>query len=41
MADESDNRSRLDLRAQDLGDLSADQQRAIRNIASRPIWCSR
>ena len=36
MADESDNRSRLDLRAKDLDDLSADQQRAIRNIAISP-----
>ena len=37
MADESDNRSRLDVRAQDLGDLSADQERAIRNIAVSPF----
>ncbi len=33
MLDESDNRSRLDVRAEDLGDLSPDQQQAIRNIA--------
>ena len=37
MVDESDNRSRLDVRAQDLGDLSADQERAIRNIAVSPF----
>jgi conjugative relaxase-like TrwC/TraI family protein len=37
MADESDNRSRLDVRADDLGDLSADQERAIRNIAVSPF----
>jgi len=37
LADESDNRSRLDLRAQDLDDLSADQQRAIQNIAVSPF----
>jgi ATP-dependent exoDNAse (exonuclease V) alpha subunit len=37
MADESDNRSRLDVRAQDVGDLSADQERAIRNIAVSPF----
>ena len=37
MIDESDNRSRLDVRAQDLGDLSADQERAIRNIAVSPF----
>ncbi len=37
MVDEADNRSRLDLRAEDLGDLSADQQRAIRDIAFSPF----
>jgi ATP-dependent exoDNAse (exonuclease V) alpha subunit len=37
MVDESDNRSRLDLRTQDLGDLSADQERAIRNVAVSPF----
>ena len=37
MADESDNRSRLDVRAQDLSDLSADQERAIRNVAVSPF----
>jgi conjugative relaxase-like TrwC/TraI family protein len=37
MVDEADNRSRLDLRAEDLGDLSADQQRAIRGIAISPF----
>ena len=37
MVDESDNRSRLDVRATDLGDLSADQQRAVRNIATSPF----
>ena len=37
MADESDNRARLDLRTQDLGDLSADQERAIRNVAVSPF----
>jgi len=37
MADESDNRSRLDVRAEDVGDLSADQQRAIRSIAVSPF----
>ena len=36
MVDESDNRARLDVRSQDLDDLSADQQRAIRNIAVSP-----
>jgi len=36
MVDETDNRTRLDLRAQDLGDLSKDQERAIRNIAVSP-----
>jgi conjugative relaxase-like TrwC/TraI family protein len=37
MIDEADNRSRLDVRAADLADLSADQQRAIRNIAFSPF----
>ena len=37
MIDESDNRSRLDVRAEDLGDLSPDQERAIRNIAISPF----
>jgi hypothetical protein len=37
LADQSDNRSRLDLRAEDLGDLSADQKRVIRNIAVSPF----
>ena len=36
MVDESDNRIRLDVRSQDFDDLSADQQRAIRNIAVSP-----
>jgi hypothetical protein len=34
MADESDNRSRLDLRPEDIGDLSADHARAIAAIAT-------
>jgi conjugative relaxase-like TrwC/TraI family protein len=33
MVDEADNRSRLDVRAEDIRDLSGDQQRAIHNIA--------
>jgi conjugative relaxase-like TrwC/TraI family protein len=37
MVDDYDNRSRLDVRAGDLGDLSPDQQRAIRNIAVSPF----
>jgi conjugative relaxase-like TrwC/TraI family protein len=37
MADESDNRSRLDVRAEDLGDLSANQEQAIRSIAVSPF----
>ncbi|WP_347222056.1 MobF family relaxase [Mycolicibacterium poriferae] len=37
MVDTYDNRSRLDVRAADLGDLSADQERAIRNIAVSPF----
>jgi conjugative relaxase-like TrwC/TraI family protein len=36
MVDEADNRTRLDVRLQDLGDLSADQERAIRAIAVSP-----
>src|SRR6185369_13755451 len=36
MIDEADNRSRLDVRTDDLGDLSPDQGRAIRNIATSP-----
>jgi len=34
MIDEADSRARLDVRATDLGDLSADQARAIGNIAA-------
>ena len=37
MVDEADNRARLDVRTEDLGDLSADQERAIRNIAVSPF----
>jgi conjugative relaxase-like TrwC/TraI family protein len=37
MVDDADNRTRLDVRTADLGDLSADQQRAIRNIAVSPF----
>ena len=37
MVDDSDNRCRLDLREQDLGDLSADQQRVVANIAASPF----
>ena len=37
MVDDADNRTRLDVRTQDLADLSADQQRAIRNIAVSPF----
>jgi conjugative relaxase-like TrwC/TraI family protein len=36
MIDETDTRTRLDVRATDLGDLSADQARAIGNIAASP-----
>lgn len=36
MIDEEDARTRLDVRAEDIGDLSADQARAIRNIAHSP-----
>lgn len=36
MVDERDNRARLDLRPADLGDLSADQARAMANIAHSP-----
>ena len=36
MIDETDTRTRLDVRAADLGDLSADQARAIGNIAHSP-----
>jgi hypothetical protein len=36
MIDEADARARLDVRAADLGDLSADQARAIGNIAHSP-----
>jgi conjugative relaxase-like TrwC/TraI family protein len=36
MIDEEDTRTRLDVRAEDIGDLSADQARAIRNIAASP-----
>ena len=37
MVDESDNRGRLDVRDEDIRDLSGDQQRAIRNIAISPF----
>jgi conjugative relaxase-like TrwC/TraI family protein len=37
LVDETGYRSRLDARAEDLGDLSADQERAIRNIAMSPF----
>jgi conjugative relaxase-like TrwC/TraI family protein len=37
MVDDTDNRTRLDMRTTDLGDLSADQQRAIRNVAVSPF----
>ncbi|BBZ15356.1 MobF family relaxase [Mycobacterium branderi] len=37
MVDDSDARSRLDVRAEDLGDLSPDQERAIRSIAVSPF----
>lgn len=37
MIDESDNRARLDIRSADIGDLSPDQERAIRNIAVSPF----
>ena len=36
MIDDADSRTRLDVRAADLGDLSADQARAIGNIAGSP-----
>jgi conjugative relaxase-like TrwC/TraI family protein len=36
MIDETDTRTRLDVRTADLGDLSADQARAIANIAQSP-----
>jgi conjugative relaxase-like TrwC/TraI family protein len=36
MVDEADTRARLDVRAADLGDLSADQARAIDNISASP-----
>ena len=36
MIDEADTRARLDVRATDLGDLSADQARVIGNIAASP-----
>ncbi|WP_110318018.1 MobF family relaxase [Mycolicibacterium moriokaense] len=36
MVDAADNRTRLDVRNDDLGDLSVDQERAIRNIAVSP-----
>ena len=41
MVDAADARARLDVRAADLHDLSADQARAIANIATRRTWCSR
>jgi ATP-dependent exoDNAse (exonuclease V) alpha subunit len=37
MVDGADNRTRLDVRPADLGDLSVDQARAIRNIAVSPF----
>ena len=37
MVDDADPQSRLDVRAADLGDLSADQRRAIRSIAVSPF----
>jgi hypothetical protein len=37
MVDDADNRARLDVRTADLGDLSADQARAIRSIAVSPF----
>jgi conjugative relaxase-like TrwC/TraI family protein len=37
MVDESDKRARLDLRSQDVDDLSTDQRRAIHNIAVSPF----
>jgi hypothetical protein len=37
LVDEWDNRARLDVRAEDLDDLSADQQRAVANIAASPF----
>ena len=36
MIDTVDNRARLDVRAADLADLSADQARAIASIAASP-----
>jgi hypothetical protein len=36
MMDEADTRTRLDVRAADLGDLSADQARAVTNIGASP-----
>ena len=36
MVDAADTRARLDVRAADFGDLSADQARAIANIAASP-----
>lgn len=36
MIDEQDARTRIDVRREDLGDLSADQARAVGNIASSP-----
>jgi conjugative relaxase-like TrwC/TraI family protein len=37
MVDETDTRARLEVRPEDLGDLSADQERAIRTIAVSPF----
>jgi conjugative relaxase-like TrwC/TraI family protein len=37
LVDERDNRARLDVRTADLDDLSADQQRAVANIAVSPF----
>jgi len=37
MIDEEDARARLDVRPEDIGDLSVDQARAIRNIAQSPF----
>src|SRR5271168_1755396 len=37
LVDERDNRARLDVRAQDLAGLSADQRRAVATIAASPF----
>ena len=41
MVDEYDNRARLDVRRQDVGDQSADQQRAITASRCHHSWRSR